>query len=63
MGDRYNGKRLLTLEEFIHYTSLGRVKGRAWAKEIGALKHIGRRVYFDRVVIDKVLDEIGTKEA
>lgn len=59
----YQGKRLLNLEEFITYTSMGRVKGKAWAKEIGAMKHIGRRVVFDRVVIDKVLDEIEPVKA
>lgn len=59
----YQGKRLLNLEEFILYTSMGRVKGKAWAKEIGAMKHIGRRVVFDRVVIDRVLDEIEPVKA
>lgn len=59
----YQGKRLMNLEEFLKYTSMGRVRGKAWAKEIGAMKHIGRRVVFDRVVIDRVLDEMDTKEA
>ena len=47
----------------MNYTSMRRVRGKAWAKEIGAVKHIGRRVFFDRVVIDRVLDEMDTKEA
>lgn len=59
----YQGKRLMNLEEFMNYTSMRRVRGKAWAKEIGAIKHIGRRVFFDRVVIDRVLDEMDTKEA
>lgn len=59
----YQGKRLMNLEEFLKYTSMGCVRGKAWAKDIGAIKHIGRRVVFDRVVIDRVLDEMGTKEA
>lgn len=63
MRDYYNGKRLMNLEEFMNYTSMRRVRGKKWAKEIGAMKHIGRRVFFDRVIIDKVLDEMTTKEA
>lgn len=58
----YQGKRLMNLEEFLKYTSMGRVRGKAWAKDIGVMKHIGRRVVFDRVVIDRALDEMGTKE-
>ena len=63
MSDYYYGKRLMNLDEFMHYTSMNRVRGKEWAKEIGAMKHIGRRVFFDRVIIDRVLDEINEKEA
>lgn len=53
----YPGKRLLNLQEFSNYTGLGKTKGREWAEEHGAIRHIGRRLLFDRVVIDRVLDE------
>lgn len=59
--DLMNGKRLLNVSEFCLYTGLGRTKGGAWAKEIGAVRHIGRRVLFDRVVIDRVIDEMGNE--
>lgn len=57
--DILNGKRLLDFNEFCLYTGLGRTKGGAWAKEIGAIRHIGRRVLFDRAVIDKAIDDMG----
>lgn len=59
--DLMNGKRLLSVSEFCLYTGLGTSKGMAWAKEIGAVRHIGRRVLIDRVVIDRVIDEMGKK--
>ncbi len=52
-------KRLLNLREYLDYVGMGRTKGTEWAKEIGAMKHIGRRAFFDKVIIDKVLDELA----
>ena len=52
------GKRLLNVAEMLKYTGLGRTKGLAWCKEIGALRHIGSRALYDRVVIDKAIDEL-----
>lgn len=52
---RYVGKRFLSVPEMLKYTSLGRSKGIAWCKEIGALRKIGRRSLYDRAVIDKAL--------
>lgn len=51
-------KRLLNLNEFMAYVGLGKTKGMEWAKEIGAVRHLGRRVFFDRVIIDKALDDM-----
>lgn len=51
-----DGKRLLNREELCMYTGLGKSKAEAWAKQNGACKHIGRRVLYDRVIIDRVLD-------
>lgn len=53
----YPGKRLLTQREFCEYTGLGRTKGNEWAREIGAITHVGRRVLFDRFTIDRAIDE------
>ncbi len=52
-------KRLLNKSEFCKYIGMGHTKAEAWAKEIGAVKHIGRRVLYDRVIIDKAIDKIG----
>ncbi len=56
-------KRLLNTQEFLDYVGLGRTKGTEWAKEIGAMKHIGRRTFFDVVIIDKALDEMASDGA
>lgn len=47
------------MQEFLDYVGLGRTKGTEWAKEIGAMKRIGRRTFFDVVIIDKALDELA----
>lgn len=50
-------KRLLDANEVCTYLSLGRNKGVEFAKSIGAERKIGRRCLYDRVHIDKYLDE------
>lgn len=50
------GKRLLNRDELCTYIGMGKSKAEIWAKENGACKHIGRRVLYDRVIIDRVLD-------
>ncbi len=52
-------KRLLNMREYLDYVGLGHTKGREWAKEIGAVKHIGRRTFFDVTIVDKALDELA----
>jgi hypothetical protein len=49
-------KRLFTEEQAIEYIGLGRTKGRSWLREIGATKHFGRSVRYDRRIIDRALD-------
>ena len=49
-------KRMLSIEELSAYWSLGLTKSRALAKEVGAEMHLGRRVVYDRKVIDAYLD-------
>lgn len=55
--------RLLDLNELQMYAGLGRNKAIEWGKSIKADVHIGRRVLYDRVVIDRALDEIHRKGA
>ena len=49
-------KRLLDITELAQYIGMGKTYSRKWADEIGAVKHFGRRVLFDRNVIDSALD-------
>ncbi len=53
-----NDKRLFDANEVCIYLSLGRTKGIEFAKSIGAEIKIGRRCLYDRVVIDKTLDQL-----
>lgn len=64
MGNNgFNGKRLLNRAELCTYIGMGHVRAEEWARKHGALKRIGRRVLYDRVAIDKAIDEnTGDKE-
>lgn len=53
-----NGKRLLNKAEFCNYIGLGHSRAEQWAMKNGIEKRIGRRVLYDRVLIDKVLDSL-----
>ena len=44
------------------YLSLGRNKAIEWGKSIKADVHIGRRVLYDKSVIDRALDRMGRDE-
>lgn len=57
--DGYEGKRMLSASELAKYVGLGQHSARRFAEEIGAVKHYGKRVLFDRVIIDKALDQMG----
>ena len=52
-------KRLLSWEEAQEYCGLGRSSVRKYAEGIGAIKHYGRRVLFDRVIIDKNMEDLS----
>ena len=54
--------RLLSLSELQEYLSLGRNKAIEWGKSIRADVHRGRRVLYDKSVIDRVLDRMGRDE-
>jgi len=50
-------KRLLDVNEVCMYLSLGHNRGIEFAKSIGAERKIGRRCLYDKVVIDRYLDQ------
>ena len=54
--DKY--ARLMSRADGAAYCGMGLQTFTAWAKEIGAERRFGRRVLFDRVMIDKELDSI-----
>lgn len=51
-------KRLLNLREACWYTSIGKTRFRLLAVKIGADRHFGRRVLYDRAAIDRYLDRL-----
>ena len=51
------GKRMLSAKEAREYCGIGRMSLEKFAAEIGATFRIGRRVLYDRTVIDKALDQ------
>ena len=55
-------KRMLTIEEASPYIGLGLTKSRSLLKNIGAERHFGRRVVYDRKIIDFYLDSLGIEE-
>lgn len=46
-------KRMLTEEEFRIYAGLGRSSVRQLGEKIGCIRHFGRRIMYDRVLIDE----------
>lgn len=58
ISDELSEKRLLGLDEAAKYMGLGKNTTRDFASKIGAVKHFGRRVLFDKQIIDQALNEI-----
>lgn len=50
-------KRLLNIREVCIYTGMGQTRARQYMDEIGATKQFGRRVLFDKTIIDAALNE------
>lgn len=48
--------RMLTIEQAVKYTGRGRNACRDWCNAIGATRHYGRMVRYDKKVIDAELD-------
>lgn len=50
-------KRMLNIKEVCIYTGIGQGMARQYMEEIGATKHFGRRVLFDKNIIDTALNK------
>ena len=50
--------RLFDTHELCTYIGMGRNSAVAFARKCGAEKRIGRRLLFDRAILDKALDEM-----
>ena len=50
--------RMLNQKQGEEYTGLGRATFTSFADEIGARRKIGRRVLYDRTVIDRAFDQM-----
>ena len=42
---------------------MGQTKAREWGEEHKVVRRIGKSVFYDKVAIDKILDELGKEEA
>lgn len=55
-------QRLLTAKDLCGYLGgWGEARAVQWAKEHGAARRIGRRVFFDRVALDSAIDRLTEK--
>ena len=53
--------RMLTVEQGQLYTSMGRNTFREYCNKIGATRHFGRSVRYDKTIIDSALDAMDTE--
>lgn len=54
---KLEGKRLLDVKELAEYTGLGLTRAAEYGKALGAVYRIGRRVFYDRKIIDLAIDK------
>lgn len=52
-------KRLLNINEVCTYIGIGQTQARKIMQEIGAVRRFGRRILYDKIVIDTYLDSMG----
>ena len=50
-------KRLLGVDDLMNYLSLGKNKAMEFGKESGAVVHIGKRTLYDKVMIDRAIED------
>lgn len=56
-------KRMLSEKEAGVYMGLGRTKTRETGKKIKAVVHIGKRVLYDKTIIDEFIDNARKEKA
>lgn len=52
-----NEKRLISIQEFCDYSSLGRTTASRLAKDFGFCVKVGKRLLIDRIKFDELCDE------
>ena len=55
-------KRLLSIEEAVTYLGLGKSSAQKHMETIGAKRKIGRRVLYDKSIIDSHLDSSSNRD-
>ena len=55
---RIEEKRLLNIKEVCSYIGVGQTRARCYMEEIGATRRFGRRVLFDKKVIDNAINNM-----
>lgn len=61
MAERSQDARMMTMQQAAAYCGMGKNSFREWADRIGATKKFNAKmVRFDRVVIDRALDEMSS---
>ena len=56
--DDVTNVRMLDTKQLMQYTSLGKNSAMIFGKECGAARYIGRRLLFDKAIIDRALTEL-----
>lgn len=51
-------KRLLNIKEVCSYIGVGQTQARRYMEEIGATRRFGRRVLFDKKIIDNAISNM-----
>lgn len=52
-------KRMMNIEELYEYIGMGKTYTSKWAKEHGLARKIGRRTLYDKVLVDKLIDDLN----
>lgn len=57
LSDNLSAKRLLGISELTDYIGVGHCTAAEFGKKCGAVVRIGRRVLYDRTVIDQAIEK------
>ena len=58
LSSNQSEKRMFDVSELAEYLGMGVTRAVEFGKDCGAVRHMGRRVLFDRKIIDKALDAL-----